>query len=112
MKPVLLLVSAPKGPAGRRLARALVEERLAACVTAVPGAASVYRWKGRVERTAEELLFIKSARPRLPALFRRIKALHPYDVPEILVWPVAGGNADYLAWLGAAVAASGRARIR
>ncbi|HNI57253.1 MAG TPA: divalent cation tolerance protein CutA, partial [Elusimicrobiota bacterium] len=47
-----------------------------------------------------------------PALFRRIKALHPYDVPEILVWPVAGGNADYLAWLGAAVAASGRARIR
>ncbi|MBL0350359.1 MAG: divalent-cation tolerance protein CutA [Elusimicrobia bacterium] len=112
MKTVVLLVSAPNARTARRLAEALVEERLAACVTDVPGAVSVYRWKGKVERTSEHLLLIKTRRPRLTDLVRRIKTLHPDDVPEILALPVVGGNSDYLDWLRTSTASPPRSRAR
>lgn len=110
MKTVVLLVSAPNARTARRLAEALVEERLAACVTDVPGAVSVYRLKGKVERTSEHLLLIKTRRPRLTDLVRRIKTLHPDDVPEILALPVVGGNSDYLDWLQTSIASPPRSR--
>lgn len=88
------------GPA----ASALVEERLAACVNVLPPMDSVYRWKGTVERARERQLVVKTTRARLDPMLARLRQLHPYEVPETLVVPVAGGGADYLAWLAGCVA--------
>ncbi|SRR5208282_6556134 len=81
------------------LARALVEHRLAACVNIMPGARSVYRWKGKVEDTTEWLLVIKSRRDLFPALRAAVEKLHTYEVPELIALPVVEGSEPYLAWL-------------
>lgn len=88
------------------LARALVESRLAACVNIVPGVESVYRWKGEVCREPECLLLIKTRAENFEPVRRRIRELHPYEVPEIVALPVAAGDGDYLAWLRAAASPS------
>ncbi|HZN62610.1 MAG TPA: divalent-cation tolerance protein CutA [Planctomycetota bacterium] len=100
MKAVVVLVTAPDLRVARRLADALVAERLAACVTALPGARSTYRWKGKVERAREVVLMIKTRALLAKRLERRVRELHPYDVPEILAIPVASGGARYLRWIG------------
>lgn len=82
-----------------RLARHLVESRLAGCVNIVPGARSFYRWKGAIEDTAEWLLVIKSRRDLFPALRAEIAKIHSYEVPELLALPVVEGSENYLAWL-------------
>lgn len=82
-----------------RLARTLVEERLAACVTIVPTVRSIYRWKGAVEDQPEALGVIKTTRQRYPAIEKRWTELHSYDVPELLVLTVDGGLPAYLSWL-------------
>jgi len=97
-------VTAPDTEVGARIARTLVEERLAACVNLVPGVRSIYRWEGAVEEAAEVLLVVKTRADRGRALADRVRELHPYDVPEVLTLPVAGGSADYLAWVQAEVA--------
>ena len=84
-----------------RLAEALVGERLAACVNVLPGVRSVYRWQGTVERADEVLLLIKTTRERLDALAARVRALHPYELPELLAVEAAGGLPDYLDWVAA-----------
>lgn len=84
---------------GERLAEALVGERLAACVHVVGPIRSIYRWQGEVHRDEEHLLFIKTTRERCAALERRVRELHSYDVPEVIVLPIEGGSAAYLAWL-------------
>lgn len=81
-------------------ARALVEARLAACVNLLPAMQSVYWWDGKVEQEAERQLVIKTARSRLVALWERVSALHPYDVPEFVVLPIVDGNDAYLRWVG------------
>src|SRR5690242_1562786 len=83
----------------KKLTEALVSEKLAACVTAIPSVHSTYWWKGKIERGEEILLVIKSESKRFEALLKRIRALHSYTVPEILALPVIAGNPDYLAWL-------------
>jgi periplasmic divalent cation tolerance protein len=85
---------------GHRVARLLVEARVAACVNIVPGVESVYRWQGSVETGAEALLVIKTTAAAFPALRERIIEIHSYDVPEVLAIPVADGSAGYLQWLG------------
>lgn len=82
-----------------RIARTLVERRLAACVNVVPRLVSIYRWKGGVERDEESLLVIKTRADRVDALRESLVALHPYELPELLVLPVAAGHAPYLAWI-------------
>jgi periplasmic divalent cation tolerance protein len=82
-----------------RIARALVERRLAACVNLVPGVVSVYRWKGAVAREGEVLLLIKTRTERLEALREALVTLHPYELPELVALPVEGGHPPYLAWL-------------
>jgi periplasmic divalent cation tolerance protein len=101
MEPILVLVTAASADEAARLARALVEERLAACVNIVPGLRSIYRWQGRVEDAPEVLLLVKSVRPRLEALTARVRALHSYSVPEVIAVPIVGGSDAYLAWLEA-----------
>jgi uncharacterized protein involved in tolerance to divalent cations len=85
---------------GRRVARSLLEERLAACVNIVPGVESVYRWKDAVETAQETLLVIKTTAAAFAALRGRILEIHGYDVPEVLAIPVVEGAAEYLKWLG------------
>jgi periplasmic divalent cation tolerance protein len=82
-----------------RIARALVEERLAACVNVVPGVMSVYRWKGAVEQEAELMLVIKTIGERVEPLKARLVELHPYELPEVVVMPIGGGHQPYLEWV-------------
>lgn len=82
-----------------RIARALVREKLAACVNVVPGIASIYRWEGKVEEGREVLLLIKSRSSLSKRLAARVKELHSYSVPEVVTIPIASGNPDYLRWV-------------
>jgi len=95
-------ITAPDRKGADEIARALVGERLAACVSIVTGVRSVYRWEGQVHEDEEVLCLVKTRPELLTAVFTRVKALHPYEVPEILAFEVADGSADYLAWLAAA----------
>lgn len=96
---VVVLVTAPSAEAADRIARPLVEERLAACVNVVGPIRSLYRWEGRVQEDAERLLVVKTRRTLLDRLEVRVRALHEYDVPEVVALPVTGGSAAYLAWV-------------
>jgi periplasmic divalent cation tolerance protein len=86
-----------------RIARALVERRLAACVNVVPGLVSVYRWKGAVERDEERLLVIKTRAEAVDAMRDAILSLHPYELPELVVLRVEAGHAAYLDWIAQSV---------
>ena len=101
--PVLVLSTVARREDAERIAGTLVEERLAACVNVVPGVASIYRWKGAVEREDELLLVIKSRAERMEDLAARLRALHPYEVPEMIILPIAGGHPPYLDWLARSV---------
>ena len=82
-----------------RIARQLVEGRLAACVNLIPHVRSFYRWEGKVENSAEWLLVIKTSRERFSALRTVLEAAHSYELPEVLALPVVDGSPNYLAWL-------------
>ena len=82
-----------------KLARVLVEARVAACATIVPGARSIYRWQGAIESNAEWLLMIKSSRQLFDQLRAAIEKEHSYEVPEVLALPVVAGAPNYLNWL-------------
>lgn len=97
----VILITVPNAEVGERLARALVEERLAACVNRIPGLISVYRWQGKIERDPEELLVVKTRQELVSAVSERVKTLHPYQVPEIISLPVKDGSAAYLEWVAA-----------
>lgn len=84
---------------GERLAHLLVEANLAACVQILPQITSVYRWKGQIESTKENLILIKTTRNAYPAVEAAIKGAHQYETPEIIAVPVEAGSAAYLAWL-------------
>jgi len=103
---LVVLVTAPSAEEAARLARALVEARLAACGNVLPGLRSIYRWEGRVQDEAEALLLLKTTRDRFEALRDELLRLHPYDVPEVLALPVEAGSPAYLAWLAGAVTSS------
>lgn len=81
------------------LARALVEQRLAACVNAIGGARSTYRWKGETQQDRETLLIIKTTAAQLAALEKAIRERSKYELPEFLALPVQAGGAEYLTWL-------------
>lgn len=101
---LVVLVTAPSPEKAAELARALVEERLAACGNVVPGLRSIYRWEGELHDDAEALLLLKTTRARFDALRARVVELHPYDVPEVLALPVEAGSAGTLAWIAAETA--------
>lgn len=97
---VVLTTTADPAEAGR-LARTLVEERLAACANLIPSVQSIYRWEGKVEAAIETLLLLKTTVEQLDALEARLHALHSYQTPEFLVLPVESGSSAYLQWLEA-----------
>jgi periplasmic divalent cation tolerance protein len=95
----VVLVTAPDLKSGRALAKAVLQERLAACVNIVPKIESHYWWQGKLERGAEVLLVLKTTKRKLAALEKAILARHPYDTPEFVVVPLHAGSPRYLAWL-------------
>jgi periplasmic divalent cation tolerance protein len=96
---VLILTTVPARDQGEAIARALVEETLAACVNILPPMTSIYRWRGAVERESECQIVIKTTRGRIAAIQARVKALHSYDLPEFIVLPVVDGSEGYLEWV-------------
>jgi len=86
-----------------RIARALVERRLAACVNVVPGVASTYRWQGAVRTDAEWLLVVKTRRDRFEEVRSAIRELHSYELPEVVMLDIADGDPTYLAWIDASL---------
>ena len=99
----VVLSTMPDDERAATIARALVDGGVAACVNLVPGVRSIYRWEGAVADDREQLAIIKTRRDRVDALLVRLRELHPYDVPEAIVLPVAGGHPPYLAWVAQAV---------
>ena len=99
MSVLVVLCTCPDEASAARIAHALVEERLAACVNRVPGVRSTYRWKDAVHEDSEVLLVIKTAEDRFEALRERVVALHPYELPELVAVKVAAGSAPYLRWV-------------
>jgi len=94
------MVTAPDRQSARRLAKAALQARLAACANLIPGLESHYWWKGEIERSAEVLLLFKTSASNLSGLEKCILANHPYDTPEFLVIELNKGTERYLAWLG------------
>jgi periplasmic divalent cation tolerance protein len=97
----IAFTSAATPEEAERLARTLVEERLAACATIIPSVRSIYRWKDAIEDAPETLLLLKTAHEQLGALQARLIALHSYETPEFLVVPVETASPEYLSWLEA-----------
>lgn len=95
----IVLTTCPDAACAERIARTLVEEGLVACVNILPPMRSIYRWKGKIEHATEQLLVIKSAAARFPAIRDRLRSLHPYELPEIIAVPIVDGLPEYLAWL-------------
>ena len=105
----IVLLTCPTLALARKIARAVVQKRLAACVNVVRSPVeSFYTWKGKLETAREHLLLIKTSAARLPQLEREVRRLHTYDVPEFIALPITDGSADYLSWLSESVAKSSR----
>lgn len=98
-EPLLVLTNCPDTDCAQRIAHALIEHRLAACVNQLAPVQSVYRWQGTIQSGVEVPLLIKSTRRRYPAVEEMIRSLHPHSVPEIIALPIAGGFAPYLRWI-------------
>ena len=94
-----ILMTAPDAGEGERIVRSLLEKRLLACGNIIPGVLSLYRWEGEVHRDHEVLVVMKTTDDKAQELIETAAELHPYDVPELLVQPVAGGSTDYLNWV-------------
>jgi periplasmic divalent cation tolerance protein len=102
MKPAahqLILTTVPDAEVAERIARSLVEARLAACVNVLPPVRSIYRWRGQIETAEERLLLIKARTEDYAAVERHIRGLHPYEVPEVIALSITQGLPAYLTWI-------------
>ena len=99
MHAIVVFCTCPDEASATRIAAALVNERLAACVNRIAGVESTYRWQGQIHRDAECLLLIKTVRERFATLRERILALHAYELPEVIALDIADGSAAYLDWI-------------
>ena len=97
---VIAFSTFPDVETARRIARELVESALVACVNIIPAVESIYYWKEKVETNAESLAIFKLTSARYSEFESRLRALHPYDVPEVVRLNIAGGSVDYLRWIG------------
>jgi len=100
----LVYMTASSRDEAKKIGRALVEERLAACANVIDGMESVYWWQGKLTEDRETVLIAKTRADLVPALTERVKALHSYTVPCVVALPLVGGNPDYMAWLEAETA--------
>ena len=100
---IVVFMTAANAEEASRLAGRLVEERLAACVQIIPQIESIYRWRGKVERQTEVLLIAKTVASKFDELEKEVRALHSYETPEIVAFPLIAGSSAYLEWLSASV---------
>ncbi len=100
---IVVLITADDAGEGRRIARALVEQKKAACVNIVPGVESIFWWAGKPDEARESLLVVKTKASMLPEVTKLVKEMHSNEVPEIISLPITGGNEDYLNWIGESV---------
>ncbi len=96
---IVILCTCPDHKSAEKLARGLVEGRLAACINLVPGLTSIYPWRGKIERDSEVLMVIKSRRDRYRDIEQFILKNHPYEIPELVALPVVSGSEGYLHWV-------------
>lgn len=96
---IVVLVTARDTQEAERIARHVVEKKVAACVNIVPGVRSIFRWEGKVDDAQEVLLILKSRQELFDMLAREVKSVHSYDVPEIIALPIVGGYEPYLKWV-------------
>lgn len=96
-----LYLTFPDATCAARIARALVDARLVACVNVLPGIRSIYRWQDDVQDEDEVAAVAKTRADLVPAVVRAVRRLHPYDTPCVVAWPIEAGDAAYLAWIGA-----------
>jgi periplasmic divalent cation tolerance protein len=99
MESLLALSTFPDQEVARAVVRALVEKRLIACGNILPGIDSIYRWKGEIESSSETLVLFKLPASNYDAFERELRSLHPYDLPELIAFPIERGSTDYLQWL-------------
>ncbi|MGA2191930.1 MAG: divalent-cation tolerance protein CutA [Nitrospirota bacterium] len=99
VEPVVIFITTPDEETAAKIARTLVEEKLAACANIVKGVRSIYSWKGETCDDSECLMVVKTVLRNFDALSQRVAELHPYEVPEIIAVPVVGGHKPYLLWL-------------
>lgn len=99
MEAIVVYITAPNEDEAARIAKAIVEERLAGCANIVKGIRSIYSWQGKIEDDAEVLMIVKTQRHLFEPLKKRVKELHSYTVPEIVALPIVEGSEDYLNWL-------------
>lgn len=100
---IMVISSFPNQEVARQIGTELVERQYAACIQLLPGVESIYRWEGNVCREPETVALIKTTRAALPALADALRALHPYECPELLAFPAEGGLPAYLEWVTGAV---------
>lgn len=106
MSAMFVYVTAEDAETARRIGRAVVEARLAACANVLDGMDSIYWWEGTVQEAREAVLILKTTAERFDALAARVRALHPYDLPCIVALPVVAGHAPYLDWIARETQAS------
>ena len=99
MEYIVVFITVPNLEVGEKIGNTLVEEKLAACVNITSEIKSVYFWKGKIEEDKEYLLIIKTRKDKFESLERRVKEIHPYEVPEIIAVPIVLGSKDYLDWI-------------
>ena len=100
LEKILLAFSTfPDAETARRISKQLVEEKLAACANIFPAIESIYRWKGKIETGQEMIAFFKTSEDRQAAFQEKLRALHPYELPEIIFVPIAAGLPEYLRWV-------------
>lgn len=96
---VVIFITAPHKKEARRIAKALLENKLAACVNIIPEINSLFWWQAKIDSASEVLLVIKSKQAKLTQIIKLVKSLHSYEVPEIIALPIIGGYKPYLRWL-------------
>ena len=100
---IIIFITAGKKKEAQGIAKALVKNKLAACVNIIPRVESFFWWKGEVDRAQEFLLVVKSKKARLPGIIKLVKSLHSYDIPETIAFRIVDGEKSYLRWLDAAI---------
>ena len=103
MEHIVVFITAPDEDTAADIAKALVGEKLAACANIVKNIRSIYKWQGKTEDKSEVLMIAKTSRDMFSALEKKVKSMHPYDVPEIISVPIDQGSEQYIEWLSNAV---------
>ena len=100
---IVIFITTANKEESKKIAVALLEAKLAACVNIVDKVRSMFWWKGRIDSSEENLLIVKTAKSKLVKVIKTVKSLHSYTVPEVIALPVSGGNKDYLSWIDESV---------